>query len=110
MESIGLMPSNTGLPGGKKTGQQMTHYVIEGGPFETICKELLANNFKISWADRFIPINFLVPTPEPGGKTEPEPKIKSKNKYICAECGASVWGKPDLKIICGQCQREFQRD
>jgi hypothetical protein len=114
MESIGLMPSNTGLPGGKKTGQQMTHYIIEGGPFETICKELLANNFKISWADRFIPIKFLAPPGEPGGKPEPgkgaEPKIKSKNKYTCAECGASVWGKPDLNIICGHCQREFQRD
>ena len=114
MESIGLMPSNTGLPGGKKTGQQMTHYIIEDGPFETICKELLANNFKISWADRFIPIKFLVPKPggkpEPGKGAEPEPKIKSKNKYTCVECGASVWGKPDLKIICGHCQREFQRD
>jgi hypothetical protein len=28
MEEVGLMPSNTGLPGGKKNGQQMTHYII----------------------------------------------------------------------------------
>jgi hypothetical protein len=28
MESIGLVPSNTGLPGGKRTGQQMTHYIM----------------------------------------------------------------------------------
>ena len=27
-----LMPSNTGQPGGGKTGQQMTHYIIEEGP------------------------------------------------------------------------------
>ena len=33
MQEIGLMPSNTGQPGGGKTGQQMTHYVIEDGPF-----------------------------------------------------------------------------
>jgi predicted SprT family Zn-dependent metalloprotease len=47
MESLGLMPSNTGEPGGKKTGQQMTHYIIEGGPFEEVCKEFFANNWRI---------------------------------------------------------------
>jgi predicted SprT family Zn-dependent metalloprotease len=26
MEDLGLVPSDTGLPGGKKTGQQMSHY------------------------------------------------------------------------------------
>jgi hypothetical protein len=34
MESIGLMSSRTGRPGGKRTGHRLTHYVIEGGPFE----------------------------------------------------------------------------
>lgn len=34
MESLGLMPSQTGRPGGKRTGHRMSHYVIEGGPFE----------------------------------------------------------------------------
>ena len=40
MELIGLMPSNTGKPGGKKTGQQMTHYIIEGGAYEKAFKEM----------------------------------------------------------------------
>jgi DNA-directed RNA polymerase subunit RPC12/RpoP len=53
--------------------------------------------------------------PKPGGidpGKEPEPKgiSKAKNKYQCVECGATVWGKPDLKIICGHCRREFERD
>jgi predicted SprT family Zn-dependent metalloprotease len=113
MESLGLMPSNTGLPGGKKTGQQMTHYIIEGGRFEAVCKDLLAENFKISWADRFVALNRLRPpgpggSPEPGG--EPEPKAKTRAKYTCAECGAAVWGKPNLKIICGHCHKEFSRE
>jgi hypothetical protein len=113
MESLGLMPSNTGQPGGKKTGQQMTHYIIEEGAFEMVCKELLAENFKISWADRFVVLDRLKPLgpggdPEPGG--EPEPKTKAREKYICVECGAAVWGKPNLKIICGRCQREFSRE
>ena len=41
MQSIGLMPSDTGEPGGKRHGQQMTHYIIEGGPFDLSSKELI---------------------------------------------------------------------
>ena len=33
MEEIGLMPSNTGKEGGGRTGQQMTHYIVDDGPF-----------------------------------------------------------------------------
>ena len=34
MEAAGLMPSNTGAPGGRRTGQQMSHYIIDGGPYD----------------------------------------------------------------------------
>ena len=53
MEDIGLMPSNTGVPGGKKTGQQMTHYIIRGGRFQKAVYDLLKNGFSISWYDRW---------------------------------------------------------
>lgn len=53
MEAIGLMPSNTGRPGGKKTGQQMTHYIIRGGRFQTAVYDLLKNGFSISWYDKW---------------------------------------------------------
>jgi hypothetical protein len=53
MESIGLMPSDTGMPGGKKTGQKMGDYMIRGGRFETVTRELLKTGFSISWFDRF---------------------------------------------------------
>ena len=33
MKSLGLMPSHTGLTGGKKTGQKMKHYPIPDGLF-----------------------------------------------------------------------------
>lgn len=32
MKEIGLQPSSTGEPGGKEIGQNMTHYIIKGGP------------------------------------------------------------------------------
>ncbi len=55
MESIGLMPSDTGKPGGNRTGQQMTHYIIPGGVFELACANLLSEGFKLGYDnDSFI--------------------------------------------------------
>jgi hypothetical protein len=53
MEAIGLMPSNTGTPGGKTTGEKMSHYIMANGPFIHACKELLQTSFVIVWYDRF---------------------------------------------------------
>lgn len=64
MESIGLMPSDTGEPGGKKTGQAMADYVIPGGKFYLATQRLLASGFIVSWFDRFparLPTTYLPP-------------------------------------------------
>jgi hypothetical protein len=46
MEALGLMPTDTGKPGGKRTGQRVTHYIVKGGPFDLACKKLLASGFR----------------------------------------------------------------
>lgn len=56
MEEIGLVPSSTGLKGGKRVGQQVSHYIKEGGAFEQACAELLSTEFTLSWYDRFPPM------------------------------------------------------
>lgn len=53
MESIGLMPSATGAPGGKRTGDHMADYALKGGRFLQACAALLTSDFTISWYDRF---------------------------------------------------------
>ena len=53
MESIGLMPSSTGRPGGKRTGDLMANFAIEAGAFLGACAALLTSDFRISWYDRF---------------------------------------------------------
>lgn len=53
MESIGLMPSTTGAPGGKKTGQNMADYPIFGGEFLKSCTVLVDKGFTLNWVDRF---------------------------------------------------------
>ena len=60
MESIGLMPSSTGQPGGARTGDCMADYAIEGGRFLAACQELLTANFKLSWYDRFPSVDHVL--------------------------------------------------
>lgn len=66
MEAIGLMPSNTGRPGGMRTGDAMADYLIPGGRFDVACKELLSQSFRISWADRYPSWYFVNPVPSLG--------------------------------------------
>ncbi len=54
MERIGLMPSSTGRPGGRKTGDSMNDYIIEGGRFEESIARLKSEGFELKWMDRFV--------------------------------------------------------
>ncbi|WP_306552919.1 SprT-like domain-containing protein [Acidovorax sp.] len=53
MKSIGLMPSDTGQPGGRVVGDCMADYPMAGGPFLGACEKLMTRDFQISWHDRF---------------------------------------------------------
>jgi predicted SprT family Zn-dependent metalloprotease len=52
MELIGLMPSTTGKPGGKRTGERVEHFIISDGPFDRVCRALIDTGFNITWLDR----------------------------------------------------------
>lgn len=97
MESIGLMPSDTGKPGGKRTGQQMTHYIIPGGLFEQVCNTLLSDGFRLAWGE--ITSDLI---DEPGTKGGGKGKT-TRIKFTCPSCNGNAWGKPSLKLICGTC-------
>jgi predicted SprT family Zn-dependent metalloprotease len=92
MEEIGLMPSATAAPGGKRTGQKVSHYIIEGGAFEE------------AWAK--MPEDCLLPW---AGHPEPkkETKKSSRFKYLCPGCGIKVWGKQGLNVTCSDCGEEL---
>jgi predicted SprT family Zn-dependent metalloprotease len=92
MEEIGLRPSSTGRPGGAKTGESMSHYIISGGRFEIVWAELYRSRFRLEWE---APV--------------PQPTDRAKVKYTCPHCGLNVWGKPGLAgaIICVDGTRPF---
>ncbi|MBA3283747.1 MAG: SprT-like domain-containing protein [Nitrosopumilus sp.] len=89
MESIGLIPSDTGEPGGKKTGQSMSHYIATNGLFEQTCGQLVKRGFTLSWGDTF-------------GKQEKQTHL-GRIKYRCSLCKLNAWAKPAVTLVCGKC-------
>ena len=44
----------------------------------------------------------------PVQQKEPKPKKRGvKSKYTCAQCGLNMWGKPDARVGCLECNREM---
>lgn len=96
MRSIGLHPTNTGEPGGRETGQHMTHYIEAGGRFAQVCAAFLNEHPTALYHDRT--------TEDEAARTARRKKAASKTKFTCAGCGANAWGKADLHLICGGCE------
>lgn len=131
MISLGLQPSHTGLPGGKKTGRSMSDYILPDGRFLRACGELLATGFTLPWMDRHAPVKpeaqaahqraleasgvkvEVTPAPmaalpaEVAGKPavwEPPPKKPpTRFKFSCPTCETKAWAAADASILCGVC-------
>jgi predicted SprT family Zn-dependent metalloprotease len=84
MVFVGLMPSDTGAPGGNPTGTRMTHYIIDGGAYDRAFAEIAGATFPWTCI------------------AEPKAASKARNKvaYECPGCGAKVWGKSNMRIQC----------
>jgi len=100
MKAVGLQPSDTGAPGGKETGQKMTHYITEGGAFARATAALLGAGFALSWADAAM---F-------GSDQSKSKKSGSRVKFTCPGCQVNAWGKAGLKLICGECAQLMEGD
>jgi hypothetical protein len=95
MEGIGLITSSTGEPGGRRTGKSMTHYIKDGGAFDVAAKRLFDGGFNLYWREK-------------DRSAEMTKKAASKTKFTCSGCGLNVWGKPDVKVICSECDVELE--
>jgi hypothetical protein len=114
MIEVGLMPTDTGQEGGKITGQSMTHLIIKGGAyekaFEKMSKELILPFTSLDADLMQSQLSGGNATTKSGAKKGNGKKSSSssgKTKYSCP-CGFNVWGKPKLKIICGECEKAFE--
>lgn len=130
LEAIGLMPSSTGIPGGRRTGQIMSSYPLVGGSFLDACEELAADNLHLPLTGRWTqhpasdgpePLKLprkmarrlLSPIGIWSDATDAELAIasrerKRKLKYSCPRCGVSVWGRPGLELGCRGCDSRLR--
>ena len=86
MKEIGLHPSDTGAPGGKETGDRVSHYIIAGGLYAKAYSKLKAKGLHLHWQSQSRQNNNT-----------------SKTKFTCPECGQNAWAKPGASLICGEC-------
>jgi predicted SprT family Zn-dependent metalloprotease len=98
MEELGLMPSETGEPGGRRVGQRVTHYVVAGGRFDKACRELLAGGARVEWQSR----------ENEAASAARARSNSSKTKYTCPGCAVNAWAKPDVRLLCGDCGEELE--
>lgn len=86
MERVGLMPISTT---GTRTGQRVSHTIMEGGDFDRLWQGIEAEGVRFRW--------FSVPNAPPAKKQA------SKTKFTCAGCNANAWAKLQSNIVCGDC-------
>lgn len=99
MRRVGLIPSDTGQPGGKETGQRVSHYIETGGAFAVACAALTAEQGAIVayvelWSE--------------GDGAKRKAKAASKTKYTCPSCGVNAWAKPGVRLTCGECEEPME--
>jgi hypothetical protein len=97
MREIGLQPTTTGEPGGRETGQAVTHFIIPGGTFALSFAKLAVTGFRLHWQS--------LPAMGQG-----RAKKSSKTKFTCPECGQNAWGKPSARLICGACYEKDKKN
>ena len=101
MEAIGLIPSDTGRPGGKRTGDAVSHYMKPDGRFALAVEKLLANGFEITWREVASPAS----SGAAGGSNEGGALLSGKRtKYTCPnpECTLNAWAKAGAALVCGK--------
>lgn len=131
MEALGLPPSSTGLPGGRRTGRSMSHYIRPDGAYLASCRRLLGTGFALPWLDRHAPqaldqsehrraalaaagvdlalsdppSALLPPAPDGGTPVVPPPPKRepSRVKFACTRCDAKAWARPGTALVCGDC-------
>jgi hypothetical protein len=101
MHEIGLMPSSTGLPGGRPTGDRVSHYILEDGKFIAECRAFM-ERYKLVWES-------AITVAKQSGEDEDEAgaeDVQTRAKFTCPNCGLNVWAKPSARVDCHDCSAD----
>ncbi|MEX0957580.1 MAG: SprT-like domain-containing protein [Rhizobiaceae bacterium] len=106
MEQIGLMPSVTGQPGGKRTGYRVSDYVIEGGPFDIVCRELLIAGKSITWRDsRGVDLRLNPNDPTSGAGANTSTAKNTRTRFVCGCCDVKAYARASARLACVDCDQ-----
>ncbi|MFA1677207.1 SprT-like domain-containing protein [Rhizobium mongolense] len=94
MHSVGLIPSSTGEPGGKETGQRVTHYIAVDGPYQAVYSRLEREGFDALFVELW---------DDAKKQAARRKKAASKTCYTCPSCGLHAWAKPNARLMCADC-------
>lgn len=86
MEARGLITTSTGEEGGARTGQHIDHFIVEGGRFAEVFRQM--------GAEAFLPFRCLT--------SDARRRLGvSKTKYSFGSGDRGVWGAPGLVLVDG---------
>ena len=120
MVQVGLMPTDTGEPGGKQTGQYDTHYIIPAGRIEQVIKTLSRedlHNHRLRYKPTLAALSAKPVRigssggddggdPEAGAGGDDESRSGLRKKFTCG-CVCNLWGMSGLLLKCGLCGTDF---
>lgn len=104
MEELGLMPSDTGAPGGARLGYKMSHYIVAGGAFERAF-DAMPEACRLPWMCGIDDEARGGKKSKKEAKKEQEAARKVKVKYSCPGCALNVWGRAGLRLCCEDCDQ-----
>ena len=95
MEELGLIPSATGKPGGKKTGNRVSHYIVQNGCFQKACHELIASGLTFTWREQ--------ENEQLKNRLKTNRRFKkdlTKTPFKCPKCNQRAWANHTAAIAC----------
>jgi SprT-like family len=109
MLRLGLHPSHTGEPGGKMTGQSMSHYIIPGGRFEQSIAQLRRMLPGLTWFDA--DAAHVLPKGLAGSDLIAPASLSGRRTvYRCPACRQRAESDSKFSAICTRCELQFQRE
>ena len=74
---------------------QSPHYIVEGGRYARVFAELSAlADFTALYVELW---------DDADARKARKAKSASKTRYTCPSCELNAWAKPDVRLICGEC-------
>lgn len=103
MHEVGLVPSDNGEPGGKETGQKVSHYIADNGAYSSAFKAFVKTREGKQATALYIEV-----WSDEEAQRKAKQKASSKTKFSCPDCGQNAWAKADAMLSCGVCEEVME--